>query len=76
MTASLGSVRSVLICSGLGSFSKNGDGSPVNLNPRTCWLEEVHRLDGDDLKSAALRSFRNSEKTEKGERKTGSPATT
>ena len=64
------------MCSGLGSFSKGGDGSPLQLFPRTCWLEEVPRLDGDDLKLVALRSFRDSEKTEEKEKKTGSPATT
>ena len=48
--------------SGLDSFSENVDDTPTNLLPWTHWLEDEQGLDGDDLKTAALRSFRSSEK--------------
>ena len=61
----LRSVRRVWCSSGLGSFGEDEDGCTVDRFPRTCWLEEVQRLDGDDLNLAALRRFRVSEKQKK-----------
>ena len=61
--------------SGLDSFSENVDDTPTNLLPRTHWLEDEQGLDGDDLKTAALRSFRSSEKFRRGDRRNGSDST-
>ena len=55
--------------SGFDSYGEVEDGSAVVRFPRTCWLKEAPGLDGDDLKTAALRSFRKFRGSEKNRRK-------